>query len=90
MIIGSYASEDCDAITVKGNGAVFFDVEDMGVVVALSPDGTPLLRPRGKDSALATELDYALRLVAHNEMALVWRDEVDTSAPYVHWQRSLA
>jgi hypothetical protein len=89
MIVGTYASEDCDSITVKPNGAVFFDVEDMGVVVAHAPDGTPTLRPRGKESALASELDYAFRLLKHTETDLVWRDEVDPSAPYVQWKRAI-
>merc|ERR1712185_310707 len=89
MIVGRYSSEDCDSITVKPNGAVFFDVEDMGVVVAHAPDGTPLLRPRGMESALASELDYAFRLLKHSETDLVWRDEVDSSAPYVQWKRAI-
>jgi len=90
LMVGSYASEDCDAITVTGSGAVFFDVEDMGVVVTLAHDGTPLLRPRGKELALAIESDYAFRLIAHTETDLVWRDEVDASAPYVRWKRTIA
>eukprot|EP00746_Dinoflagellata_sp_MGD_P164256 gnl/MRDRNA2_/MRDRNA2_92788_c0_seq1.p1 gnl/MRDRNA2_/MRDRNA2_92788_c0~~gnl/MRDRNA2_/MRDRNA2_92788_c0_seq1.p1 ORF type:complete len:734 (+),score=189.66 gnl/MRDRNA2_/MRDRNA2_92788_c0_seq1:180-2204(+) len=87
-IVGTYSSEDCDSVTVKSNGAVFFDVEDMGVVVAHAPDGTPLLRPHGKESALASELDYAFRLLTSSDTDLVWRDEVDSSAPYVRWKKS--